>query len=248
MTGTDSIIYDISIVVPCYQEEGHLRESVQLIYDLLNKTTYKFEMIFVDDCSKDKTREIILDIINEFPNVKYLFHETNVGRGGTFLDGVKISNGKYVGFLDIDLEISCDYLLKVALELENGCDVVIVRRHYALSFSPIFILRHIISVGYKILLSKYLGIPRMDTETGFKFFRKDCIVKLAEKIENKKWFFDTEVMVLAYFNKYKIKEVDGSFIRKPNKVSTVKIFRDTIDYLIALKKFKYRMKMQKLIQ
>ena len=77
---------DVSIVVPCYQEEPHLRESVSKIYELLNQTQYKFEVIFVDDCSKDKTRDVILSIVNEFPNSKYLFHEKNIGRGGTFID------------------------------------------------------------------------------------------------------------------------------------------------------------------
>ncbi|TAL63123.1 MAG: glycosyltransferase [Bacteroidetes bacterium] len=240
---TDKVaLYDISIVIPCYQEEGHLRDSVQAIHDLLNATKYSFEMIFVDDCSKDKTRDVILSIVKDFSNTKYLFHKTNVGRGGTFLDGVNISRGKYVGFLDIDLEVSCVYLLSVISELEKGFDVCTVHRHYALLPSPVFILRHILSVGYKILISKYLSIPRMDTETGFKFFRKECIVKLSREIQNKKWFFDTEVMVLSYLRKYKIKEVDGLFMRKSEKNSTVRIFNDTIDYFVEVYKFKQRIK------
>jgi glycosyltransferase involved in cell wall biosynthesis len=243
------IKYDISIVVPCYQEEGHLKASVQEIYNLLNNTKYSFEMIFVDDCSRDKTRDVILSIVKDFPNAKYLFHKTNVGRGGTFLDGVKLAEGKYIGFLDIDLEVSHVYLLNIILELEKGYDVATVRRHYALAPSVTFILRHILSVGYKMLINKYLGIPRMDTETGFKFFRKDCILKLSGQIENKKWFFDTEVMVLAYFNDFKIKEVDGLFMRNVNKVSTVKLVRDTIDYFIEVKRFRERVvKKRKIIK
>jgi glycosyltransferase involved in cell wall biosynthesis len=242
MSEKNSPQFDISIVIPCYQEEGHLRESVQAIYDLLNSSRYKFEVIFVDDCSKDKTRDVILSIVKDFPNTKYLFHETNVGRGGTFLDGVKLSQGKYVGFLDIDLEVSHVYLLNIILALEGGYDVATVRRHYAIAPSLIFIIRHILSVGYKKLIYAYLGIPRMDTETGFKFFRRECILDLAGKIDNKKWFFDTEVMVHAHFSKYKIKEIDGLFIRRDDKASTVKIVSDTIDYFIELRKFKKRLR------
>ena len=234
--------YDVSIVVPCYQDEPHLMESVEEIYSLLSHSTYLFEIIFVDDCSKDKTRDVILAIAKKFPNVKYLFHEQNTGRGGAFLDGVKLADGKYVGFLDIDLEVSCVYILKVLGRLEEGYDVVTVRRHYALSPSPVFILRHILSIGYKAIITQYLGVPKMDTETGFKFFKKSSLLPLAEIIENKKWFFDTEVMVLSYFNKLRINEVDGLFMRRVDKVSTVKIFKDTMEYLLEIYNFKKRLK------
>ena len=239
---TNSSSFDISIVVPCFQEENHLRKSVETIYALLERTNYSFEMIFVDDCSKDGTRDIILSLEKEFKNSGHLFHEKNTGRGGAFLDGVLLSKGRYVGYLDIDLEVSCVYLLDVLLELERGYDIAIVRRHYALSPSPVFILRHLLSVGYKMIVSSYLGIPRMDTETGFKFFERNCILDLAGKIQNKKWFFDTEVMVMGFFAPYKIKEVDGLFMRKTEKTSTVKLFSDTIDYFIEIYRFKKRIR------
>jgi glycosyltransferase involved in cell wall biosynthesis len=242
MSPTTENTMDISIVVPCYQEEKHLLQSVNAIYELLGRTNYKFEMIFVDDCSKDKTRDIILNISGKFPNAKYIFHKTNVGRGGAFLTGANIACGKYVGFIDIDLEVSCVYIMNVLAELEKGQDVVTVRRHYAISPSPSFILRHILSVGYKHLIQKYLGIPRMDTETGFKFFNRRKFQEYAHNINNKKWFFDTEVMVLAYMNKHRIKEVDGLFLRRKDKTSTVNVMKDTVDYFIELVRFKNRLK------
>ena len=242
MSDKDSVLYDVSIVVPCYQEEKHLRESVGAIYTLLNTSKYKFEVIFVDDCSTDKTRDVILSIVKDFPNTKYLFHKTNTGRGGAFIDGVKLAEGRYIGFLDIDLEVSHVYLINIILELENGYDLATVCRHYALTPSPVFILRHILSAGYKKLIHTYLGVPSMDTETGFKFFRRECIQHLSGVVQNKKWFFDTEVMVYAHFHKYKIKEVNGLFIRRKDKTSTVKIIKDTIDYFVELARFKRRLK------
>ena len=241
-------ILDVSIVIPCYQEEKHLQQSVMAIHELLKHTDYKFEMIFVDDCSMDKTREVILKITDHFPNIRYIFHETNIGRAGAFLNGVNIACGKYVGFLDIDLEVSCVYLMRVLAELEKGADVVIIKRHYALAPSFSFVLRHILSVGYKYLIQEYLGIPRMDTETGFKFFNRKRLLELSDRTHNKKWFFDTEVMVIAYLNKYRIKEVDGLFLRRHDKTSTVKVVKDSIDYLKELRKFKKRLKNNNLLR
>lgn len=233
---------DLSIVIPCYQEELHLRDSVTQIYNLLQHTKYSFEMIFIDDCSEDKTRDIILEIVKDFPNTRYLFHEQNTGRGGAFMDGVKMAKGKYVGFLDIDLEVSYVYLMKVLPELENGNDIVTVHRHYSIPLSLSFIIRHILSVSYKVIVSNYLEIPRMDTETGFKFFHKERLLALDPLIENKRWFFDTEVMAHAYKNNYKICEVDGLFTRRTDKTSTVRLFHDTIEYIGEVIRFKKRMK------
>ncbi len=240
--------FDLSIIIPCYQEEKHLKQSIVAIHELLKHTDYKFEMIFVDDCSKDKTRDIILNIAESFPNVKYIFHEVNVGRGGTFMHGVKMAAGRYVGFLDIDLEVSCVYLIKVLAELEKGADVVTIRRHYAIAPSPSFIIRHILSLGYKFLIRKYIGTPSMDTETGFKFFNRQRLNELSDKLVNKKWFFDTEVMVIAHYNKYSIKEVDGLFIRRSDKATTVKVVSDTIEYFMELIRFKKRLRQQSMLK
>mgnify|MGYP000564595559 CR=1 FL=1 len=98
--------YDVSIVIPCYMEEGHLLNSVKEIHAVMTSSRYKFEMIFVDDAGTDNTRELIFQIAKEYTNVRYLLHEKNVGRGGSFADGAKIAKGKYIGFLDIDLELS----------------------------------------------------------------------------------------------------------------------------------------------
>jgi len=179
--------------------------------------------------------------VNEFPNTRYLFHTENTGRGGSFLDGAKISRGKYIGFLDIDLEVSCIYLLDVLKELNNGADVVTVKRHYAIQLTPSFILRHILSLGYKYMVTKYFNIPKMDTETGFKFFKRACLFHVTELIQNKRWFFDSEAMVYSFLCGYEIQEIDGLFLRRKDKTSTVNVFSDTMDYLVEVRRFKKRL-------
>ncbi|MFI5164516.1 MAG: glycosyltransferase family 2 protein, partial [Bacteroidia bacterium] len=111
--------YDVSVVLPCYQEEGQILRGAAEIYKVMAGSGYTFEMVFVDDGSTDRTKEKILEASRQFPEAKYLFKEKNSGRGRSFSDGAKMAKGKYIGFLDIDLEISCSYLPKIILDLQN---------------------------------------------------------------------------------------------------------------------------------
>src|SRR3989338_1194557 len=100
---------DLTIVVACYNEEPHLSRNIAEIEKIMRQMNYSYEFIFIDDCSKDRTRAEIKDICSSRNNCKYIFHEKNVGRGGTVKEGLLLSNGKYSGFLDIDLEVPAYY-------------------------------------------------------------------------------------------------------------------------------------------
>jgi len=102
---------DISLVIPCYNEAPHLRQSVQALCEILDATTYEYEIVFVDDVSRDETRAVIEEICAKTPRCRYIFHPQNRGRGGAFKTGFAATTGKVTGFLDIDLEVGAHYVL-----------------------------------------------------------------------------------------------------------------------------------------
>ena len=119
---------DLTIVVPCYNEASRgtikrLEENVNKIALVLGKTKYDFDILLFDDCSNDNTLELIKKICEKNDKVKYLFHKKNIGRGGTVSDGIKDSNSKIVGFIDIDLSTSPHYILPLVIEIEKGADI-----------------------------------------------------------------------------------------------------------------------------
>ncbi len=230
--------YDVTIVIACYNEEEVLEENVKEIERVMNQTLYSYELVLVDDCSSDKTRDLIVKIAENKSNMRYVLHEQNVGRGGTVSDGIKIAKGRIVGFLDIDLEVHARYIPSMILAINDGYDVVTGHRIYKVTLEPIGFLRHILSLGYRRLMRFFLGVPLEDTETGYKFFNRQKILPLIEKTKNKGWFWDTEVMALSYYEGLKIKEIPCLFLRSPDKKSSVKIFKDSYDYFVALCKFK----------
>jgi len=233
---------ELSIIIPCYNEEVVLEESVRQIDRIMEQIGCDYELIFVDDCSQDKTRDIIARLCQDNPRRYAIFHEHNTGRGGTVIDGLKAASGKYAGFLDIDLEVHARYIPSMLLVLQDGADVVTGYRVYKVQpcFDDVF--RDILSVGYRHLVRWLLRLPLRDTETGYKFFRRDAIMPLLKQCQNKGWFWDTEIMALAYYANLAIVEIPCAFVRQPARRSTVKPIRDSWDYFWALLAFRRRLK------
>jgi glycosyltransferase involved in cell wall biosynthesis len=233
---TDSV--DFTLVVACYNEEPILEASMAETFRVLDSLRWRCEVIFVDDHSRDRTVEVIERIVKAHPEraLRTIFHPANVGRGGTVTDGIRAAAGRYVGFIDIDLEVHARYLLPCLLALEQGADVATALRIYRFHWRSLD--RYILSRGYRWVMSRAIDVPVQDTETGFKLFRRDRILPVLDQCEDKGWFWDTEVMVRAYYAGLKIVEVPVLFLRRFDKQSSVHAFRDTIDYLQKLRRFR----------
>lgn len=228
--------FDLSVILACYNEMQIINDSVPKIIEFLDNTCLNYEIIMIDDCSKDGTREEIPKLAKKYPQIRYLLHEKNLGRGGTVSQGIKMAKGKIAGFLDIDLETPQWYILPAYIELKKGYDILSAHRIYKFNFKKL--IRVILSRGYNILMKNTLKIPFVDTEAGFKFFNRERIIPVLDEIKDTRWFWDTEIMARAYYKRYKIKEMPTLFVAKNYKTSTVKLFQDSLDYFKRLMKFK----------
>ncbi len=230
--------YDLSLVIACYNEEVELEDSVKQVVEILDHTRWTYEIIFVDDCSQDRTREIIADLLAKYKdkNFRKLFHEQNRGRGRTVADGIRIARGDVVGFIDIDLEVHARYIPSMMIAIRNGADLATAHRIYKVQ--PRLFNRFILSTGYAWLVRHVLGVHLKDTETGYKFFKREKIMPVLDQVEDERWFWDTEIMVRAYLKGYRIEEIPCLFIRRYDRRSTVNVFRDSLDYLVKLWRFR----------
>jgi len=234
--------YDVSLVLPCYNEAEILTDSVKRIINVLNKTDYTWEIIFVEDKSTDNTPELIKKTLKKHPryNLSAIFHQQNQGRGKTVIDGFKKAQGKIIGFIDIDLEVGEWYLPKFFAAFEKNADVAIAWRVY--DFSLKYLFRWLSSKGYVWLRKLFLNLPYHDTEAGYKFFNRKKLLPLLKKVKYSDWFFDTEIMALCYQAKFKVTEIPTAFVRRSDKISTVKLIPDTIKYLRDLISFSLKFK------
>lgn len=231
---------DLSLILPCYNEEPIFTESVKRIIDVLSLSRLSYEIIFVDDKSPDKTAQLIQNACTKYPHTNALYHTINKGRGKTVTDGLKEAIGTVVGYIDIDLEVSPVYIpMLVHMILENKADVVIGKRMYRTNVQSI--PREILSSGYQWLSNYLIGTGNLDTESGYKFFNRKKILPILALTRHPHWFWDTEIMILAKRKGLCIEEVPVLFVRRFDKTSSVRIVRDSIDYIQSLWKFRKRL-------
>jgi glycosyltransferase involved in cell wall biosynthesis len=232
----------VSVVLACYNEEEILASSFAEIKDTLDNLGRPWEILFVDDVSRDRTREIIRRIVDAHPalDLRVILHEKNRGRGATVTDGFRAARGEIVGYLDVDLEVHSRYIPSLVRAIEKGADVATVRRIYA--FQVRSLDRYVMSRGYSFLVRRLLGVPVHDTETGYKFFRRERLLGVLDEIEDGGWFWDTEFMVRALRHGLHIEEIPGAYVRRSDKTSTVSGLRDSAAYFARLVRFRRKLR------
>ena len=235
---------DLSIIIPCYNEGSTFENSVKKIIGVAKTLKKEWEIIFVEDKSVDDTKKTVEKLTKQYKNSRAIFHKKNEGRGKSVSDGIKAARGDICGYLDVDLEVSEQYIPLFVKEIEQGSDLTVGKRFYE-GGGLNSILRFLASKIYAIAVKYIVDIPVEDTEAGYKFFRRAKLLPILAKVKSRHWFWDTELCTQAYWNELTITQIPVLFKRRFDKKSTVKLIPDTIDYiknLIRLKSQTYAKK------
>src|SRR5205809_2198896 len=187
----------LSLVLACYNEEEILAESFRAIRETLDGMGRPYEIVFVDDVSGDRTREILREIVAENPEVSLnvILHEKNRGRGATVTDGFRAARGEIAGYIDVDLEVHPRYIPSLVRAIEKGADVAVVRRIYAFQLRSLD--RYFMSRGYSYLVRRLLGRSLSDTATGYKFFRPGPLMPVLGEVRHPGWLWYMVLVVRA---------------------------------------------------
>ncbi|MCM8761237.1 MAG: glycosyltransferase [Candidatus Omnitrophica bacterium] len=233
---------DLSLILACYNDAEYLEESVKEIFKILDMTRLNYEIIFVYDCGTDDTLSVINKIEDKYKDIKRIkkiVHLKNEGRGKSVRDGIKISEGDVVGYIDVDLDVHPRHIpYMVSTIVNDGYDVATAFRYYKVTLSPLFMLRHILSHGYRFISRALLHEGLKDSESGYKFFKRDKVLPLINISRYDGWFWDTEIMMYCLYSGLKVKEIPCVFERRGDKKSSVRIIDTVIGYLVDLIQFK----------
>jgi len=216
----------LSVIIPAYNEEKRLPETIRKIDEYLKKQPYDYEIIVVSDGSKDKTVEIAESLALDIRNLRVIENKENHGKGYVIRQGMLEAKGDYRVFTDADNSTSIDHVEKMFPEFQNGAAVVIgtrdsrdhkdARQAYPQPYYRRF-LGDVFNIFVQVLLGFY-GI--WDTQCGFKGFTKEAAETIYRKCLVDRFAFDAEVLSIARKLKYKIKKVPVYWVNSPN--STVK--------------------------
>jgi len=220
---------EISIVIPAYNEEKRIESTLVKIIDYCTKNFDNYEIIVVDDGSKDKTIEIISNF-----DIKLIKNEFNVGKGRSVKRGLFEAKYNFVLFSDADLATPIEELDKM-LEYTNDYDIIIASRNLEGSRKEVKqpFYRELMGKSFPFFVNLLVLRGIKDTQCGFKLFRKDCISDIFSLQSLDRWAFDVEVLFIAQKLGYKIKEVPVVWIDKEgSKLNPVKdaysMFRDLL--------------------
>jgi dolichol-phosphate mannosyltransferase len=226
---------DFSILIPAYNEEANIVATIEETFKVLEAFNPSYEIIVIDDGSRDKTLEKVLSFINSGNNkVKILGYSPNKGKGYALKYGTGFSNGNHILFLDADLDLHPSQLIEMyKIMQENNADVVIGSKMHKDSMTNYPFFRKILSSSYYLIIKILFRLKVKDTQTGIKLFRKDVLKKCIQQVLVKRYAFDLELLVIINRKGYRIFEApvyvkENREFRRIGIKDAFKVFFDTL--------------------
>ncbi len=207
----------LSVIIPAYNEEKRITNTLISIRDYLSKKAYDWEVLVVSDGSADGTDEIVNKFASENKNFRLISNKTNYGKGYAVRKGMLEAKGDFRLFTDADNATTIDHLEKFWPYFDKGYDVVIASiaaKGATLAHSEKLYKRWFGKFG-NLWIQFWLLPGIWDSRRGFKMFTKKAAEDIFSKVRESGWTFDDEALALARRLGYKIKEVPIHWVNDP---------------------------------
>jgi len=190
----------LSVVLPAYNEAENISEMVSSVMKTVKPLTDDYEIIVVDDGSRDGTAEVVRGLSAEWPQVRLLGHEVNRGYGAALYSGLRAATKDLIFFTDADRQFELADLHKFWPEIE-GVDMVIgYRPERADPFH-----RRLFGWGWSWLTNLLFGYTARDVDCAFKLFRREIMDNI--DVRSMGATFSAEFLVRAKARGYTIREL-----------------------------------------
>lgn len=196
-----------SVVIPAYNEEKTIAKAVRETRRVFRLYRKPFEIIVVDDGSRDATREIVSDLKARIPELALVRHRTNLGKGAAVRTGSLAARGEHILFLDADLATHPSEFTKFRPHLAEHDILIGSRRVAGAEISvrqPIY--RHWLGRIFNLVVRRYLDLPYRDTQCGFKVVSRPAKALFILQ-RSGGWAFDVELLKRAQERSLRIKEL-----------------------------------------
>jgi dolichyl-phosphate beta-glucosyltransferase len=229
---------DLSVVIPCYNEEQRLPRTLDRIEGYLDAHRPSYELVLVDDGSGDGTRMIMDAAAERNPRVRVEALPLNRGKGRALAVGVAAAEGREILVTDADLSTPIEELEKLQGALDAGAGVAIASR--ALRASRVELSQPVYRVAmgkvFNLIVQLFLLPGLWDTQCGFKLFQAPVAKEAFAALSTDGFGFDPEVLYRARKAGVKIAEVPVVWRNSaPTKVSAVKSSFDMLRHVLRVR-------------
>jgi len=222
----------IDVIIPVYNEQDCLERNILALHNYLDKMSdFSWNIIIADNASTDKTPQIAKELSSKHENILHS-HIPMKGKGRALRNAFLQSNADIVCFMDADLSTDLHFLKLLIEGLSRGYDISVGSRVLQASLTERGTIRKMISRACNLLIKCLFSSSFSDAPCGFKALKTDVAKKLVPLVKNNNWFFDTELLLLAEYNKYRIFEIPIQW--KENPKTKVNIKKTALEYLAGL--------------
>ncbi|MDP8230818.1 MAG: bifunctional class I SAM-dependent methyltransferase/glycosyltransferase family 2 protein [Candidatus Gorgyraea atricola] len=229
----------VSFIIPCHNEEMNIKSLVKNLKDFYDR--YIFEIIIVDDNSKDRTAEITEALVKEDSRIRLIKRVPPNGVGRALRDGLKKAKGEYILIMDSDFQHIIPEMRDLFDVVAKGADVAVGSRFSRDSVLVKYDFTKIIANRFfHILANLFLGRHFRDISNNLKIFRREVIEKIT--IESDDFAANAETGLKPLLLGYNVKEVPISWINRSVDmgVSSFKVFKTGPNYFKILLKLVWR--------
>lgn len=220
----DDAQLSVDVVIPVLNEAHVLKKSVETLCGFLHSSLrYRWRIVIVDNGSTDGTQFVAKELAGAHPEVQ-LLRLLQKGRGRALRYAWLRSNADMVCYMDVDLSTKLDHVPELLDAIaQDGYDVATGSRLMRESRTTRSLKREIISRVYNVFVKAVLFTRFSDAQCGFKALSRKAIEEIVPQIKDQAWFFDTEMLVLAEKQGYRIRDLPVVWIEDDD--SRVKIIQ-----------------------
>lgn len=187
------------MIIPAYNEEDRISKTLAEVDRFLNQRPDAYEILVVDDGSRDHTREVVRSIAENISEIRLIEHVRNQGKGWAVRTGMLNARGKYRLFMDADGSTAINHWIGLRDSIEMGADVAVGSRHATGAMIEKRQSLHRVALGFAFrqLVRGLFRLDINDTQNGFKAFTADAAQRIFKRQTVKGWAFDVEVLSIA---------------------------------------------------
>jgi len=228
----------VDIVIPVYNEERDLPRCLARLVPFFEASlSHEWRVVIADNGSTDATLEVAKALAHQHPRVGYI-HLDQKGRGRALRRAWLESTADVVSYMDVDLSTELEVFPKMLAALEEGYDIAIGSRLIKGAKVQRSFKRAASSYSYSLLMRAIHFTSFADAQCGFKALTTRAARALVPLVESQHWFFDTELLILAQRQGYRIKETPVTWLEDPD--SRVRLGSYGLECLKGLLRMRFR--------